>query len=89
MEPRPSPRETSEAIAKAWVNLWILQKRPSGLVEPYELTRLREEARPIGACPGGRRIGGDRFDCQPWGTPLNPPLWADSDVVDRSIGDTL
>ena len=48
LEPRPSPGETSEGVAKAWVNLWSLQKRPSGLVEPYELTRLREEARPIG-----------------------------------------
>lgn len=30
------------------MNLWILQKKPSGLVEPYELTRLREEARQMG-----------------------------------------
>ena len=30
------------------VNLWILQKRPRGLVEPYELMRLREEARQLG-----------------------------------------
>jgi gamma-F420-2:alpha-L-glutamate ligase len=29
------------------MNLWILQKRPSGLSEPYELTRLREEARAL------------------------------------------
>jgi len=29
------------------MNLWILQKRPSGLLEPYELTRLREEARAL------------------------------------------
>jgi gamma-F420-2:alpha-L-glutamate ligase len=27
------------------MELWVLQKRPSGVVEPYELTRLREEAR--------------------------------------------
>jgi gamma-F420-2:alpha-L-glutamate ligase len=30
------------------MDLWILQKRPSGLLEPYELTRLREEARELG-----------------------------------------
>ena len=30
------------------MDLWILQKRPSGAVEPYELTRLREEARHLG-----------------------------------------
>ncbi len=30
------------------MDLWILQKRPSGLLEPYELTRLREEARALG-----------------------------------------
>jgi glutathione synthase/RimK-type ligase-like ATP-grasp enzyme len=30
------------------MNLWILQKRPQGLVEPYELGRLREEARSLG-----------------------------------------
>ncbi len=30
------------------MDLWILQKRPSGLLEPYELTRLREEARDLG-----------------------------------------
>ena len=29
------------------MDLWILQKRPSGLLEPYELTRLREEAREL------------------------------------------
>jgi gamma-F420-2:alpha-L-glutamate ligase len=29
------------------MDLWILQKRPSGLLEPYELTRLREEARAL------------------------------------------
>lgn len=29
------------------MNLWILQKRPVGLLEPYELTRLREEARAL------------------------------------------
>ena len=29
------------------MNLWVLQKRPTGLVEPYELTRLREEARAL------------------------------------------
>ncbi len=30
------------------MDLWILQKRPSGLLEPFELTRLREEARELG-----------------------------------------
>ena len=29
------------------MNLWILQKRPSGMLEPYETTRLREEARSL------------------------------------------
>lgn len=29
------------------MDLWILQKRPAGLLEPYELTRLREEARAL------------------------------------------
>lgn len=29
------------------MNLWILQKRPAGLLEPYELNRLREEARAL------------------------------------------
>ena len=30
------------------MHLWILQKPPSGLVEPYESARLREEARELG-----------------------------------------
>ncbi len=30
------------------MDLWILQKRPPGAVEPYELMRLREEARHLG-----------------------------------------
>ena len=30
------------------MHLWILQKPPSGLVEPYESARLREEARVLG-----------------------------------------
>ena len=30
------------------MDFWILQKRPSGPVEPYELSRLREEARFLG-----------------------------------------
>ena len=30
------------------MNLWILQKRPQGLLEPYELGRMREEARSLG-----------------------------------------
>ena len=30
------------------MNLWILQTRPPGIVEPYELARLREEARQMG-----------------------------------------
>jgi len=47
LEPRPC-RKNSEGVAEAYVNLWILQKKPSGLVEPYELTRLREEARQMG-----------------------------------------
>lgn len=29
------------------MNLWILQRRPSDLLEPYEWTRLREEAREL------------------------------------------
>ncbi|MDP4881589.1 MAG: hypothetical protein NWR11_05510, partial [Cyanobium sp. MAG_137] len=29
------------------MNLWVLHKRPSGMVEPYELMRLREEARAL------------------------------------------
>lgn len=29
------------------MNLWILQKRPSGMLEPYEMSRLREEARSL------------------------------------------
>jgi hypothetical protein len=30
------------------MHLWTLQKPPSGLVEPYESARLREEARELG-----------------------------------------
>jgi RimK family alpha-L-glutamate ligase len=30
------------------MDFWILQKRPCGAVEPYELMRLREEARQLG-----------------------------------------
>ena len=48
MDPWPPTRENSGVLAEAGMNLWILQTRPSGLVEPYELTRLREEARPMG-----------------------------------------
>ena len=29
------------------MDLWVLQKRPTGMVEPFELTRLREEARSL------------------------------------------
>ena len=29
------------------MDLWVLNKRPTGMVEPFELTRLREEARAL------------------------------------------
>jgi len=42
-----SPRGTCDPQLDTLLsmNLWILQKRSPGLVEPYELSRLREEAR--------------------------------------------
>ena len=44
---RPTAHQRWVAGLIASVKLWILQKRPRGLVEPYELTRLREEARQL------------------------------------------
>lgn len=35
-------RKNSDMVAEACMNLWILQKRPSGLAVPYELARLRD-----------------------------------------------
>lgn len=46
LEPQPH-RENSELVNGAGMNLWVLHKRPTGMVEPYELTRLREEARAL------------------------------------------
>jgi len=47
---RSSPRMgPGQAQQQRWLvmNLWILQRRPSDLLEPYEWTRLREEAREL------------------------------------------
>jgi len=37
----------AQVMTASGMDLWILQKRQSNLVEPYELTRLREEARAL------------------------------------------
>lgn len=38
----------SESPGRLFMDLWILQNRPMAVVEPYELMRLREEARGLG-----------------------------------------
>lgn len=43
LKPRPR-REKREVVDRAGMNLWVLQKRPTRLVEPYERMQLREEA---------------------------------------------